>query len=64
MELDAQDAALAEPTRGRAMLGALMQSAALPERLWRPLRASLKPLPRFDFGLFRALPNAREWQAR
>jgi hypothetical protein len=59
-----RDAALAEPPRVRAMLGALMQGAGLPGTLWRPLRESLNPLSRFDFGHFRELPNAREWQAR
>ena len=59
-----RDAALAEPPRVRAMLGALMQHAELPETLWKPLRDSLNPLSRFDFGLFRRLPNAEEWQAK
>jgi hypothetical protein len=59
-----RDAALMEPPRVRAMLGALMQSAELPEPLWRPLRESLNPLSRFEFGLFSQLPNARKWQAR
>src|SRR5438067_4276751 len=47
-----RDAGLAEPPRVRAMLGALMEAAGLPERLWRPLQASLNPLSRFEFGLF------------
>lgn len=59
-----RDAALVEPPRVRAMLGALMQWSGLPESLWRPLRESLNPLSRFDFGLFRELSNAREWQAK
>jgi hypothetical protein len=59
-----RDAALLEPPRVRAMLGALMQSAGLLETLWRPLLESLNPQTRFDFGLLRSLPNAREWQAR
>lgn len=59
-----RDAALAEPPRVRAILGALMQSAGLPESLWRPLHDSLNGLSRFDFGLFSRLPNAKEWQAR
>lgn len=56
--------ALDEPPRVRAMLGALFAYADLPESLWRPLKASLNPLTRFDFGLFSELPNAREWQAK
>lgn len=59
-----RDAALLEPPRVRAILGALMQHAGLPESLWRPLRESLNPLSRFNFGLFSELPNARGWQAR
>lgn len=59
-----RDAALLEPPRVRAILGALMQSAGLPESLWGPLRDSLNRLSRFDFGVFRDMPNAREWQAR
>jgi uncharacterized protein DUF6088 len=59
-----RDAALDEPPRVRAILGALMQTAGLPEMLWRPLGESLNRLSRFDFGIFRDLPNAREWQAK
>lgn len=59
-----RDAALNEPPRVRAMLGALMQSVGLMDTLWRPLRESLNPQSRFDFGLLRSLPNAREWQAK
>ena len=56
--------ALTEPPRVRAMLGALMHWAGLPENLWTPLRKSLNRLSRFDFGLFVALPNAKEWLAK
>jgi hypothetical protein len=57
-------AALAEPPRVRAMLGALGQQAgADPESLER-LRESLNPLSRFDFGVLRELEHAREWQGR
>ncbi len=59
-----RDAALLEPPRVRAMLGALMQNAGFLDTLWRPLRESLNPQSRFDFGLLRSLPNAREWQAK
>ncbi|MCA1596895.1 MAG: hypothetical protein LC772_10800 [Chloroflexi bacterium] len=59
-----RDAALGEPPRARAILGALMQSAGLPEGLWTPLRASLNALSRFDFGPFRELSQAKEWQAK
>lgn len=59
-----REASLAEPPRVRAILGALLASAELPESLWRPLRDSLNPLTKFEFGLFSELPNAREWQAK
>jgi hypothetical protein len=59
-----RDAALLEPPRVRAILGALMSAAGLPSPLWKPLRASLNPFSRFDFGLFRELPDAKEWQAK
>jgi hypothetical protein len=59
-----REAALVEPPRVRAILGALMETAERPPSLWKPLRNSLNPLSRFDFGLFHELPNAREWQSR
>lgn len=59
-----REAALAEPPRVRAILGALLAYAELHESLWEPLKTSLNPLTRFDFGLFTELPNAREWQAK
>ncbi|HEV2998005.1 MAG TPA: hypothetical protein VGX16_02785 [Solirubrobacteraceae bacterium] len=57
-------AALAESPRVRAMLGALGQELDVPSGLLEPLRESLNPLSRFDFGVLRVLPNAREWQAK
>lgn len=59
-----RQATLEEPPRVRAMLGAMLAYAELPEGLWKPLKASLNPLTKFDFGLFSELPNAKEWQAR
>jgi hypothetical protein len=56
-------AAGAEPPRVRAMLGALGQQAGVSVSLLAPLRESLNPLSRFDFGVLRALAHAREWQA-
>ena len=58
------EAAQDEPPRVRAMLGAMLAYACLPTGLWEPLKASLNPFTRFDFGLFSGLPNAREWQAK
>lgn len=58
------DAALSEPPRVRAMLGALGQQAGAPTGSLRQLRASLNPISRFDFGALAALAHAREWQAK
>lgn len=57
-------AALSEPPRVRAMLGALGERAGASAAALRSLRSSLNPITKFDFGLLRALPNARDWQAR
>jgi hypothetical protein len=56
--------ALAEPPRVRAMLGALGEELGMPESVLAPLRASLNPLSRFDFGALGSLRSARRWQAR
>lgn len=57
-------AALDEPARVRAMLGALGQQVGAYESELRRLRKSLNPLSRFEFGLLGGLPHAREWQAK
>jgi hypothetical protein len=57
-------AALQEPPRVRAMLGALGEEFGAPSQDLERLRASLNPLSRFDFGTLRGLRFAREWQAR
>jgi hypothetical protein len=57
-------AALAEPPRVRAMLGALGQELGMPDRQLNRLRQSLNPLSRFDFGALRSLRHAAEWQSR
>lgn len=57
-------AALSEPPRVRAMLGALGQEADAPKRELGRLRKTLNPLSRFDFGPLHVLKHAREWQAR
>lgn len=57
-------AALSEPPRVRAMLGALGEQAGAPAAALTQLRESLNPISRFDFGVLGTLPNAREWQAR
>lgn len=53
-----------EPPRVRALLGALGESLGCSPALLLPLRASLNPLSRFDFGLFASLPTAAAWQAK
>jgi hypothetical protein len=57
-------AALAEPPRVRAMLGALGEELQMPPRPLKRLRASLNPLTRFDFGPLHVLGTASEWQAK
>lgn len=56
--------AIEEPPRVRAMLGALGQEFGMPESVLAPLRASLNPLSRFDFGALDSLRSARQWQAK
>lgn len=58
------DAALGEPPRVRAMLGALGQELGISELALAPLRESLNPLSRFDFGRLRSLRFAKQWQAK
>lgn len=53
-----------EPPRVRAMLGAIGQQLAQPEKRLLTLRKSLNPLSRFDFGNLFVLVHAREWQAK
>ena len=57
-------AALQEPPRVRAMLGALGQELDMPRRALDPLKRSLNPLSRYDFGRLSSLQHAREWQAK
>ncbi len=57
-------AALDEPPRVRAMLGALGEEVNASPRTLERLRRSLNPLSTFDFGLLRELPRAMDWQAR
>jgi len=59
-----RDVAEDEPPRVRAALGALFECAGLAKSLWQPLKESLNPLTKFDFGLLGDLPNAMMWQAR
>jgi hypothetical protein len=56
--------AASEPPRVRAILGAIGQHLQWNLRALHPLRASLNPLSRFDFGVFEGLPHATKWQAK
>ena len=56
--------AASEPPRVRAMIGAIGQQLGEPESRLRPLRQSLNPLSRFDFGRLVVLKHARQWQAK
>lgn len=57
-------AALAEPPRVRAMLGAIGEQTGQRKTLLKNLRESLNPLSRFEFGPLKVLKRAREWQAK
>lgn len=57
-------AAISEPPRVRAMLGALGQELDRTAKELKPLRGSLNPLSRFDFGRLSSLKHARQWQAK
>ncbi len=53
-----------EPPRVRAILGAIGEQLRKKQSRLRPLKDSLNPLSRFDFGLFSSLAHARDWQAK
>ncbi len=57
-------AAIAEPPRVRAMVGALAEIAGAREKELERLRRTLNPTTRFDFGPLGTLRNARSWGAR
>lgn len=58
------DAAMMEPPRVRAMLGALGEAVGVDETILRKLRESLNPYSHFDFGKLQILPSAKEWQSK
>ena len=58
------DVAASEPPRVRALLGAIGQELDKKPAMLRPVRDSLNPLSRFEFGLLRGLSHARDWQAK
>jgi len=53
-----------EPPRVRAILGAIGEQLGKREVSLRPLRQSLNPFSRFDFGSLSGLPAARNWHAK
>jgi hypothetical protein len=53
-----------EPPRVRAMLGALGQELKKSAKQLAPLRQTLNPISRFDFGKLRTLRYAKEWQSK
>jgi hypothetical protein len=57
-------AAPTEPPRVRAILGAVGQEMGVSPDILSMLRNHLNPLSQFDFGAFRVLKHAREWQAK
>lgn len=57
-------AALHEPPRVRAMVGALAEVAGARDNELRRLRRTLNPTTKYDFGPLVTLPNARSWGAR
>jgi hypothetical protein len=56
-------AARSEPPRVRAILGAIGEQLGKKQTVLEPLRASLNPFSRFDFGLLSGLAHASRWQA-
>ena len=57
-------AAIDEPPRVRAMVGALAAVAGAPEPELRRLGKTLNPTTRFDFGPLSVLATAKSWRAR
>ena len=55
---------MGEPTRVRAMLGALGEELSMSSRLLDEMRGSLNPLSRYDFGRLESLRYAKQWQAK
>lgn len=56
--------AATEPPRVRAILGAIGEQLRKQQSVVQPLRASLNPLSKFDFGALATLASASRWQAK
>jgi hypothetical protein len=57
-------AAMGEPPRVRAMVGALAEDAGADEPELRDLRRTVNPTTRFDFGPLSILETAHAWRGR
>lgn len=57
-------AAIAEPPRVRAIIGAIGELTHSPKPMIEQLRQSLNPTSRFDFGRLKVLPHAKSWYAK
>jgi hypothetical protein len=57
-------AAQSEPPRVRAMLGAIGEQLGKNSKALEPLRQTLNPLSRFDFGALAGLTCAQRWYAK
>lgn len=53
-----------EPPRVRAILGAIGEELGKKPSALKPLRESLNPVSRFDFGMLQGLAHAKNWQAK
>ncbi len=58
------EVAVSEPPRVRAMLGAIGEELGYSRKALAKLRRQINPLSRFEFGRFRGLAKARNWQAK
>ena len=57
-------AALTEPPRVRAILGAIGELSGVDAKVLKVLADSLNPTSKFDFGRLAFLPNAKSWRAK
>lgn len=57
-------AAMDEPARVRAILGAIGEHGGVSEKKLKPLRKTLRVGSSYNFGKFKALPTALNWQAK
>lgn len=53
-----------EPPRVQAIMGAIAQTLGLDKTQLAKIRKNLNPYSRFEFGLFKHLNHANEWQAK